>query len=337
MKFETTLFIPTHNRPNQLKRLLNFLSGPVEVIQVIVADSSDSFLFAENQRNIDESCRGGLRLLHLDCRGKSLLEKYLCGIDLVETDSMCFCGDDDLIVAEQVVRGAKFLHESPDFSHVRGAIVTFLDSSDVGLKQSIREYPQYQIDMDSPFDRLAYHLKHYKSNFYSVRRTLNVRDNFRAIFKMDLGRGLYERLIPILDLLDGKGAVFPELFMARQKGQSLRDEQGNNTTGDRKLHGKEYALELTRNSSIYLEFIEKALQKKAGGADREVAELMLAFERDLERYFRDKERPNRITPGRVLGMLTRRIHRRDPFPPTENNRKALERITSHVVACRTQG
>src|SRR5690606_24172831 len=142
----------------------------------------------------------------------------------------------------------------------RGRVMTFVDSPSIQLRRSVGIYPQFQINMDNPIDRLRFHLRHYKSNFYSVRRTSQIRLNLNKILSLNVGRGLQERLVPVLDLIDGKGAVFPELFMFRQRGQSLVDERGKVTILDKGLKGYDYAKELTKNEGEYFRFIEDEIR-----------------------------------------------------------------------------
>lgn len=335
MDHVTTLLIPTHNRPIQLNRLLKFIENRLDGIRVIVSDSSDDEGLSLNKRNIAESAAAG-SIIHLVRSGKTFPEKLVEGLGRVETETVCFCGDDDLVVPEQIVRCDRFLRGNPDFSHARGTILTFLDTPQVDLRTSMDLYPQWQIDMEHPIDRLTYHLRHYKSNFYSVRRTQNAKGNLERIYGMDLGRGLHERLVPVLDLLDGKGAVFPDLFMFRQKGQSLTDERGRNTTADKRLRGRSYAEELTRNSETYSRFIETEVRDRLGSRDSyRQAQLKRIIKSDLRTYFLDKMRPRRLSLNRIRRFLSARLNRARPlFLETEANQRELEKMLHHVLACR---
>ena len=96
-----------------------------------------------------------------------------------------------------------------------------------------------------------------------------------------------ERLCPIFDLIDGKGAVIDELFMLRQKGQSCLDESGNITLDDKHLHGREYAEALTYNSDLYYKSIR---DKLVGRCDDRIDELMGVLSDDLRSYKRNKSK-----------------------------------------------
>lgn len=299
MKYETTIFIPTHNRPQQLNRLLKFLGDRLEGICVVVADSSDDRCLVQNRKSIASSALA-THVRHLDYTGVSRSDKYLDAIGHVPTETICFCGDDDLLIPEQVLRSSRFLMGNDQFSHARGRMLTFLNSPLVGLKRSLRNYPQWQIAMDHPIDRLKFHLNHYISNFYSVRRTGPAKRNLERVMSMDIGSGLQERLLPFLDLLDGKGAVFPELFMFRQKGQTLVDESGNITFWDKRLSGNAYAAELTRNAAAYLGFIKDEVRSRIEScSDEALDRLMSAVEREMRIFFLDKENPKRISVRRI--------------------------------------
>lgn len=303
MDCEITLFIPTHNRPKQLHRLLRFVEGQISGVAVVVADSSDPEHLSRNSATM-EALKRSIRIKHLVYSGQNYAAKCDDALGHVETETLCFCGDDDLIVPSQLMRCSRFLLENKDFSHARGKMLTFLDSPGLSLKRSLRRYPQFQIAMEAPMERLHYHLKHYISNFYSVRRTEATRRNLGRIYALDIGSGLQERLLTVLDLLDGKGAVLPDIFMFRQKGQTFVDESGNVTFWDKGLKGSAYAAELARNATTYLDFIRNEVRTRvAHVSDHALERLLQEFEKELAVFFLDKERPKRLSARRVKAAI----------------------------------
>ena len=306
MKCETTLFVPTHNRPNQFKRLLRFVDRLGTKVRVVVADSSGDEYHAANRCTI-ASCqlRGNITLL--DFRGSPVVDKYLKGLDLVDTDTVCICGDDDLVFVDQVIDCSRFLKMHPEYSYARGRMVTFVDSAERDLRSSLRAYDQRDISMGDPIDRIRYHLQHYRSNFYSVRRTKSIVRNLAIALKLDAGVGLQERLIPILDLLDGKGALLDGLFMGRQIGQSMLDERGARTVPGKRLEGSAYAESLTRNSEDYLNLIAREVRARCPEVpENRIVGLRKALRADIDAYFVEKARPGRLSFAKLRSKLLSR-------------------------------
>jgi glycosyltransferase domain-containing protein len=333
MNYETTLFVPTHNRPRQLNRLIRFLESAPDGIRILIADSSDSEILVQNARNIEESsCSNHVE--HLAYEGVSLSTKYLKALGRVKTETVCFCGDDDLVLPEQLLRASHFLKSNKDFSHARGRMFTYIETSAMGLKRSLRIYPQWEIAMESPLARISYHLNHYISNFYSMRRLDKVGPNFERVLAMDIGSGLQERLIPVLDLLDGKGALFRDFFMFRQKGQTFVDESGNLTFWDRGLKGSAYAAELTRNADVYLNFIKDEVRSRVQNCDDlALKKLMSEFDRDLAVFFLDKERPKRMSARRVraaFGTLSLKARNAAAVFFKDHDAKVIDQVICHI-------
>jgi hypothetical protein len=203
------------------------------------------------------------------------------------------------------------------------------------LEDSIRAYDQREIGMEDPLDRIRYHLKNYRSNFYSVKRTSSTIRNLERALKPDMGSGLKERMVPILDLLDGKGALLDGLFMGRQIGQSMVDERGCRTLPDRQLEGREYALSLTRNADVYLDLIEREVRARCASVqDHRIAGLRDALQSDLESYFDEKAKPGRRSLAKLSSKLRDRIAEFQRMRGDGTYSKSVEALLTHVLSHR---
>ncbi len=329
MKYETTLFIPTHNRPVHLNRLLQFVENGANQIRIVIADSSEEKQHALNKRNI-EANRLAANITLLPYGGRALVDKYLEGLSTVDTPTVCICGDDDLVFPEQILACSRFLDEHQDYSYARGRMVTFIDSASIALKGSVRIYPQREVLMEDPIDRIRYHLKYYKSNFYSVKRTRSIARNLQRALTLDIGQGLQERLVPILDLLDGKGALLNGLFMGRQIGQSMVDQEGRRTLPGKRLSGKDYAVDRTRNADIYIRFVENEVRARYSANEKGIDGLRRSLRKDLERYFLDKADPDRLSLEKLCSRLTSRIAQTWDLRPMGPVSGSIEAVLAHV-------
>lgn len=112
-----TVIIPAHNRPERLKRLLDYYAGTG--IRIIVPDSSDN----RYTGSIDSSTtvyihRPRLHFLH---KIKEILP-------IISTPYVLYCADDDFAVPEAIEEIAGFLDANPDYSVAQGHYLILLSA-----------------------------------------------------------------------------------------------------------------------------------------------------------------------------------------------------------------
>ena len=104
-----TVIIPAHNRPERLRRLLDYYSRTD--IKILVPDSSDHpFADAEKYPDITYLHRPKLHFL---LKLKEVLP-------MISTPYVLYCADDDFAVPSGIAQMTTFLDEHPDYSTAQG-------------------------------------------------------------------------------------------------------------------------------------------------------------------------------------------------------------------------
>lgn len=207
-----TVIIPAHNRPERLKRLLDYYNGTG--IKILIPDSSDQ-PYEGNLSSPDITYLHRPRL-HFLLKIREILP-------LITTDYVLYCADDDFAVPEAIKQITDFMDEHPDYSIAQGHYLTFTPDKD-----QIAFYPRYIrnfdncITSDTPTSRLHNEKGMYASLLYGVTRS----DIFRKIYGYCFNssgelrfRNLFlaEEFFNHALLINGKYATIPCFFSARER------------------------------------------------------------------------------------------------------------------------
>lgn len=207
-----TVIIPAHNRPERLRRLLDYYSHTD--IKILVPDSSDQpFADAEKYPDVTYLHRPKLHFL---LKLKEVLP-------MICTPYVLYCADDDFTVPSAIARMAEFLDTHPDYSTAQGHYLTFTPK-----KGKISFYPRYiryfdkQITGETPRERLSQEKNMYASLLYSVIRTEAFQRMYAACFNPDGSlrfRNLFlaEEFFNHAALIFGKYATLPCFYSARER------------------------------------------------------------------------------------------------------------------------
>lgn len=199
-----TVIIPAHNRPERLRRLLDYYSRTD--IKVLVPDSSD-LPFADVEKYPDVTYLHRPKL-HFLLKLKEVLP-------MICTPYVLYCADDDFTVPSAIAQMAAFLDAHPDYSTAQGHYLTFTPR-----KGKISFYPRYiryfdkQITGETPRERLSQEKNMYASLLYSVTRTDVFQRMYAACFNPDGSlrfRNLFlaEEFFNHAALIFGKYATLP--------------------------------------------------------------------------------------------------------------------------------
>ncbi|MDP2335189.1 MAG: TIGR00180 family glycosyltransferase [Bacteroidota bacterium] len=205
-----TVIIPAHNRPERLRRLLEYYSNTK--LRIIVTDSSDRiFNYADQFQNIE---------YHHFPNEQFLLKIYQI-LHLIKTPYVLFCADDDFIVPQAIEKVVDFLEANYDYASAQGHYLTFEVK-----KKNIEFIPGYirnfekDINQNLPSERLAEFRNLYASILYSVTRTSTFKEmyakcvdgqtlNFNNLF-------LAEIYFNFFLLIEGKNKTLPLFYGARE-------------------------------------------------------------------------------------------------------------------------
>lgn len=169
------VLIPTHNRPEFLKRVLEYYLKNGNYFNFIITDSSNRTNKIKNKKIVSEF--KNLKILYKNNLSEKLVQsiKFAETIKLVKSKYCVFCGDDDFIVPAAIVQSVKFLEKNTDYVSAHGEYIGFhyfrRFPQKFRLWWKIR-YQPHDIDEDSALKRLEFHLKNYVHVIWSVKRTV---------------------------------------------------------------------------------------------------------------------------------------------------------------------
>lgn len=315
-----TCVIPTHNRPQFLRRLLHFYGQFPSDFPFLVMDSSNTSAAAENVEVVS-SVRDGLQVSyrHVDL---NVIEKCLEGLRSVRSPFVVFCADDDVLFPNAVWRCVEFLKGEQGFESAMGRTAQ-LSPSLPGW--CCRVLKGYSIEHDRPFERCHQLAANWFTNFYAVYRTETLLDMFRvtaANTNASLNYHIPEMLLSQLSVLRGRVKVLPTMY-------SLMEKHGSNAGAAMRTGVRPEA------ESMYLRFKRcLADQFVLAGTDREAAERFIDKEYG---YFREtnlaiRRRP-RSTAERFSHLLSEIREKVSGGWRTDFNRHRRFVRTGDLVGC----
>lgn len=211
-----TLLVPTYNRPEELARLLRYLTRQRVRFPILVLDSSDG---PSQARNADT-----VRGLDLDARriayepSISPWEKFWGGSEEVTTEICALCADDDLVLTEALPPLVDFLTQHADVSAAHGWYFSFEDRGRLDITAVV--YSGDSLDRSDPLERVLDLFSRYEAVTYAVYRTDVLRSVLRRAQTVQslLAR---ELLAGALTAVSGPIARLPVFYY----GRSLRPSE----------------------------------------------------------------------------------------------------------------
>jgi|GEM_PF-2658229 len=213
---EHTLIIPTYNRPEKINRLLRYLdwqdvSFPILVLDSSTDENADVTSALAQQYELD------IRIIKYD-PSIPPYEKFMLGLNEVETQTCSFCADDDLVFADAIEHCAEFLKNNSDFTLAHGFYLNFAERGEIiDIQYMVQD--SVSITDEEPLDRLWKYISNYDVMIYSVVRT----EVMQRIFAVMQGANTIlsaELLSGGLAALSGKIARIPIAYCARSVGPS---------------------------------------------------------------------------------------------------------------------
>lgn len=217
------LIIPTYNRPDFLRRILDYYQINGRYFNFIIADSSNQANKALNKKIINDC--SDLNILYLDNFPQNLSQhdKFAEMVKYAKSKYCVFCADDDFIVPNGIKEAVDFLEKNPDYSAAHGTYISFyINKSILGSKKFWWKflYSPFSISSSSPINRLTLHLTNYNMVVWAVRRTNIVKICYREFSKSKIDPYLlpvFGELLPdVLTVIFGKIKHLNNFYAARQ-------------------------------------------------------------------------------------------------------------------------
>jgi len=308
------LLIPTYNRPNYLKRLLDYYHKYGSDFDIIVADSSSD----ENKKLNKEIIQSfpDLNIQYVDKYSKETVShnKFADMMNYAKRKYSVFCADDDFVAPDGIIRSVDFLEKNPDFTVAHGYYMQFsLKMDKVGEKQFCWQtfYPNESITFSDSKDRLFRHLSEYRlQTLYGVHRTEILKMIYGEFLNYKIDAVLFGEMFPgMLDLIYGKSECLDIFYMARQL-----DSSANNlwpTPIDFMNQGK-YEVEYTKFRQCLAVHLSKNSRLSTEEAEKVVDD---AMNRYIKKYYSPNLKQtlkNKASRRKILNELyggARTIHR----------------------------
>lgn len=215
-----TLVIPTYNRAALLKRLVTYYAAR-QPMPILVLDSSAPEIAAENAAALAPYEVFVRRVVFPTTMPPAV--KLAQGLAHVETATVSFCADDDLVFPDGLREALAFLAGHPDHVSAHGLYLNFGEHGH--NIHVMREYAGPSNDAEHPGARIFRLCQNYESLYYGVFRTADLRDIFTAMDGLDSLH--YQELFQsVAALIKGKVKRFPSFYAGRRSGPAAEPDRG---------------------------------------------------------------------------------------------------------------
>lgn len=208
-----TLLLPTYNRPDDLRRNIQFHDAQGLTSRILVLDSSRPDVKEANRIAIKE-CQLDVDLITYD-PAIHPFEKFADGIARVETPYSGLCADDDLLLLAGLRASLDALAKDCTVAVAHGYYFLFghlQDKTNMDLTTML--YASPGIVEEHPFERLKTLMRSYQALTYGIYRSDVLKDIYRNItgVKSLMFRELLSSALPVLA---GKAIRVPQFYGAR--------------------------------------------------------------------------------------------------------------------------
>lgn len=218
---KATILIPTYNRPNYLKWLLDYYHKYGSDFDIVVADSSSEENKKLNRKIILSFPDLNMQYIDKYPEKTAPYHNFADMINYAKEKYCVFCADDDFIIPNGIKQAVDFLEKNPDFTVAHGYYMGFL------LKKEKRKekqfywetfYPKESITFSEPKDRLFKHLSEYSlTTIWGVHRTDFLKMIYGELLSSKTDSFLFgELLTSMLALIYGKMKCLDVFYSSRR-------------------------------------------------------------------------------------------------------------------------
>lgn len=218
---QLSILLPTLNRPEFLWRALNHYHRLGFRGWIIIGDSSQEEILAQNRRSVAQLA-SNLKLLHLHLPSPPYLHDGMCQKEMVRravTPYVVYAGDDDLLVPPGLERCVEFLETHPDFIAAHGIRANVSLENDQVWGKVTRAH--LILDPEMLYDLATARLESYLRAGFSTQYYVHRREAWRTMYDQ-VGRVplryLGPELLPCcLSALQGKIKALEHLTVVFQE------------------------------------------------------------------------------------------------------------------------
>lgn len=217
---EITLLIPTHKRHFYLDRIISYYK---EIpLKIIIADSTDIPYKKPIQSNY-------IQYRHFP--GINLPQKLAAAINLISTQFVVMCADDDFIIPDGISSCLEFLKKDKKYVSAQGNCITYFKES--MNENSVKFFPmylsqlEYEISSDKVFERIQRLFINYRTLFSAIHYTKNLQLAYNDQISI---RNLFlnEYLSGIIPISLGNHKELNVFFQVREYSNTSDDKSTDN-------------------------------------------------------------------------------------------------------------
>ena len=214
-----SIIIPTHNRPEFIRRTLFYYHSAKCNFKIVISDSSDVSKKKENIK-IVKAYKKKLCITYFHTE-QSFHYKIKEALNRVDSDYVTLCSDKDFIVIKNLVKCVNFLRKNNDYCLVIGKEITFLNIDEYSLLSCSMIYIRINENYDCEFEQASERLSNYLSNYfpiiYSVFRTNSLINAVNKTINISSGSNRFSELILSTNLIiNGKAKLLNLFLIVRQ-------------------------------------------------------------------------------------------------------------------------
>jgi glycosyltransferase domain-containing protein len=275
MPLPVTLVIPTHNRHNYLKRAVDFYKE--FPCGIFIADSSPI---------VFSSQLPGANFKYFHLPGCSLTKKLSIVFNEIQTDFVVMCADDDFISYNGFNASLNFLKAHPDYSSASGNCICYrknsLEQKEIEFALIYKNRLSYEISSPDPFQRLKSFFDSYRTIFYAIHRTDNLKIAFNAARDIVSNLFLNEYLTTIVPIMMGKYKELRVLYQVREFAEDSGDKTTLNLDSlfENKEYKKEYEALLLSQSALVSPIAKKSVDE----CSKILNEIFLRYAKQLPEF-----------------------------------------------------
>ena len=218
--YRCTIIIPTYNRPNHLRRILDYYNKYGTDFNIIVGDSSSKINKKINKKTVSLFSNLNIQYLNNYSSKINLYHKTFDALNYVNTKYTVFCADDDFITPNGINKSVDFLEKNPDFIVAQGYYLLFYLKNKNNRKKDFywtSHLYNNQVTFPEIKSRLIFYLSNYQVlTFYGVRKTKYLKKFLKEIIKFTDGYAFSEMLLTNLGAVYGKIKCLDILYGARE-------------------------------------------------------------------------------------------------------------------------
>ena len=212
------IVLPTQNRPQLLRRSLEFYKRYGFAHKIRVADSSHREFHDDMDNIVEDFPEIDIQIT----RFPPEISPWLKITEVMQAqpdEYIGLSGDDDFLFSDAIDACVDFLKENPDYSVVDGqeirvALPSKLLTTNWSFSGLISR--QEEISSPTPLKRLVSHFELYWPTFYGIHRRDSVIESFRTAYEMETVHLMSEMMQSAMAVLNGKYRSLELPFIVRQ-------------------------------------------------------------------------------------------------------------------------